>query len=74
MNDVKENKKKLKRCPFCKNSSKWSLYVADKFEEFDDVWSSSSFHTKYYVKCSCGARGPHSYISEEDAIDKWNKR
>lgn len=66
-------KQKLQPCPFCKRYSKHDVRLVHEPEVYPDIWR-SSYWSKYYVKCSCGAIGPYSNESSEDAIKKWNNR
>ena len=56
--------KELKNCPFnCSNSI---LHIGE-------IICAPNGVKKYYISCSCGAKGPEK-TTEQDAIDAWNKR
>lgn len=55
----------LKPCPFCGESKNEHLYT---------TYDSYADGSRWFVRCfKCGSRGPY-LLTEQQAIDSWNKR
>jgi len=63
MNDVNILRMKLEQCPFCGES--YAINVLD---------ASDQYVSSFWVTCgNCDAEGPVA-DTEDDAVEKWNKR
>lgn len=57
----------LKPCPFCGGKGKIGRY-----RTYVDM---VGIITKYYVECpECGITQPTGFMSDEEAIQRWNRR